>query len=275
VIAFLCLGLVISIAVAVPPPSQQQDVAETDHPADSVAVQNNPVEPTWRHLWRRTFEDPVAFYTFVLAVFTAVLAIVSGTQIAFLIKADKTARISSHAAKTAADAAVTSVNEFREKERARLVITNAKCQFGPKEDPGDTPKTYTITVAHQFLNYGATPAVLGDYKGKIFFGTNLPENPASNGGTIKTGPFQTPLLSTQLGDVQEINGEVTLIQDEWEQVQADTPDGFKMFVVISVVFKDTFGTIRTAFFALKFKGSYFVQSGDEAYNYERVGEIEW
>jgi hypothetical protein len=174
-----------------------------------------------------------------------------------------------------AKAAVDSVNEFREKERARVVVINPNWQFSPNEDPGSAPKTYTIRVTHQFLNYGATPAVLGDYKGKIFFATSLPENPASDGGTIRIGPFQTPLLTNQLGDAQEINDEVTLDQDEWDQVRADTPGGFKMFVIISVVFKDTFGTIRTAFFALKFKGSYFVPSGDEAYNYERVGEIEW
>jgi hypothetical protein len=53
-------------------------------------------------IWDRTLEDPVAFYTFVLSIFTALLAIVSATQIYFLTRADKTARITAEAAKKSA-----------------------------------------------------------------------------------------------------------------------------------------------------------------------------
>ncbi len=55
-------------------------------------------------LWVPT--DPVGLYTLVLAVFTAVLALVSIFQGFILIRSDKTARISAEAAKRSADAAV-------------------------------------------------------------------------------------------------------------------------------------------------------------------------
>src|SRR5258707_2490681 len=48
-------------------------------------------------VWRRTWTDPVAFYTFVLAIFTGLLAIVAATQIWLLIRAEHVATISANA----------------------------------------------------------------------------------------------------------------------------------------------------------------------------------
>src|SRR6202035_4014094 len=55
-------------------------------------------------IWDRTFDDPVAFYTLVLGIFTALLVAVAGIQIRYLIRTDKTARISAEAAKKSDDA---------------------------------------------------------------------------------------------------------------------------------------------------------------------------
>jgi len=49
-------------------------------------------------VWQRTTGDPVAFFTFVLAVFTAILSIVSIAQGYFLFRADNTARKAAEAA---------------------------------------------------------------------------------------------------------------------------------------------------------------------------------
>jgi hypothetical protein len=43
--------------------------------------------------WNWTTEDPVSFYTSILALFTGVLVVISAIQIRFLIRADQTARL--------------------------------------------------------------------------------------------------------------------------------------------------------------------------------------
>ena len=57
-------------------------------------------------IWARTWEDSVAFYAFVLSIFTALLVFVSLGQTWFLISTGKTARVSADAAKQAANAAM-------------------------------------------------------------------------------------------------------------------------------------------------------------------------
>src|SRR5882672_1771226 len=49
--------------------------------------------------WGWSTHDPVAFFTFVLAIFTGSLVIVSGIQIRYLRRADETARTAADAAK--------------------------------------------------------------------------------------------------------------------------------------------------------------------------------
>jgi len=59
-----------------------------------------------QHLWARTWDNPVAFYAFVLAIFTALLALLSLIQIGLLIRVGKTLRTSADAAKQASEAAM-------------------------------------------------------------------------------------------------------------------------------------------------------------------------
>ena len=56
--------------------------------------------------WAWTTHDPVAFYTFVLAIFTFVLGLVAIFQAAMLIRADKTARLAAEAAMLSSRAAI-------------------------------------------------------------------------------------------------------------------------------------------------------------------------
>ncbi len=80
---------------------------------------NNEHEPakTWSErlsiIWDRTWEDPVAFYTFILGLFTALLAIVSSFQIYFLKQADKTARINAEAAHLIGEAQVSAYVDIK------------------------------------------------------------------------------------------------------------------------------------------------------------------
>lgn len=88
---------------------QNQQTTASNHDSNSGAQQNEPAK-TWGErlsiIWNRTWDDPVAFYTFILSIFTGLLAIVSATQIIFLIRADKTARTSADAANKSAEAAL-------------------------------------------------------------------------------------------------------------------------------------------------------------------------
>jgi hypothetical protein len=105
------MGLVVggSVVSAVSQPNQEQHIGNSNAPSDSNTNQHQPSKTSWQALtviWDRTWEDPVAFYTFVLSIFTALLAIISATQIAFLIRADRTARITAEAADLNARAVV-------------------------------------------------------------------------------------------------------------------------------------------------------------------------
>jgi hypothetical protein len=71
-------------------------------------------------LWKWTTGDPVSFYTSAVAFFTCALVIVSAIQIRFLIRADRTARISAIAAKQAANAASSQARDTRVLQRAYL-----------------------------------------------------------------------------------------------------------------------------------------------------------
>ena len=57
-------------------------------------------------LWERTTNDPIAFYTLLLAVFTGGLTFASIWQGYFLVRADKTARTAADAALTTAQTAI-------------------------------------------------------------------------------------------------------------------------------------------------------------------------
>ena len=71
-------------------------------------------------LWNWTTGDAVSFYTSAVAFFTCALVFVSAIQIRFLIRADRTARISAVAARDAANAARSQARDTRVLQRAYL-----------------------------------------------------------------------------------------------------------------------------------------------------------
>jgi hypothetical protein len=73
--------------------------------------------------WNWTTQDPVSFYTSVLALFTGALVIVSAIQIRFLIRAEITARRAAIAARRSAIAARKGVSpDLIERERRTLEV---------------------------------------------------------------------------------------------------------------------------------------------------------
>lgn len=108
-IAFFLLGGVALGQSSAPPPPSEQHQNATEHPPTAKTEQKRPAK-TWREnlssIWDSTWDEPVVFYAFVLAVLTGVLALVSFVQGIFLFRADKTARISAEAANRSARAAI-------------------------------------------------------------------------------------------------------------------------------------------------------------------------
>lgn len=105
IVAFLVMGLAIAQMFWIPvrsfgePPQQHTAGQQTYHPAPTD-------EPNAESFWVRTFNDPVALFTAVLALTTVVLAVIAIVQIRFLIKADETTRKAANAADLSARAAV-------------------------------------------------------------------------------------------------------------------------------------------------------------------------
>jgi hypothetical protein len=103
----LLLALIVApMMVFVPLPLSSQEPPQTpqyDSSTENAArkpSENNPLKLFWD--W--TTHDAVSFYTFVLAIFTGVVGVVAIVQIGFLIRADKTTRITAEAARRSANA---------------------------------------------------------------------------------------------------------------------------------------------------------------------------
>lgn len=102
-------------------------------------------------LWHRTLTDPIALYTLLLAIFTAVLSGVAVAQIFLLLRGDKTARIAALAAKEAAD---TGNKNFVAEHRPWL---NVQIGFiSPLTFDGDGAR---LTIEYAIENLGRTPAL--------------------------------------------------------------------------------------------------------------------
>jgi hypothetical protein len=91
----------------------------------------------------RTSEERIADYTLWLERFTALLALVSAVQIAFLIRADRTARISSDAAKLAVELGT---KEFISTHRPKIILRDLHIQGND--------------VFYMLVNIGATQATV-------------------------------------------------------------------------------------------------------------------
>ncbi len=133
-------------------------------------------------IWIRTWDDPVAFYTFILSIFTALLAIVSAFQIIFLIRADKTARITANAAKESSEAAtaiefpIIGASYIGPELDSTDELVRPNTPYGSRTIDG-WPTNYCVVPSIEFLNYGRTPAFVDHIEAGIAATLGLPETP--------------------------------------------------------------------------------------------------
>jgi hypothetical protein len=163
-----------SFVATLSPPNQQPNIAAADTRTDAGTNKYEPPK-TWGQklsiIWDRTWGDPVAFYTFVLSIFTAFLAVISAVQIAFLFRTDRTTKITAEAAALHAKAAVAV-------ELPILFIDIFQLWFGP----GVTghvahPMPDTVRPKIRFKNIGHTAAELTNFCINWVVALRLPETP--------------------------------------------------------------------------------------------------
>jgi hypothetical protein len=159
VLGFLLAASLWAVVSVAQPPPQDQHIEKAESRTDANGSQHKIAKTFGERLsiiWERTWDDPVAFYTFILGIFTALLATVSLAQIGFLLRADKTARITAEAANLNAIAAIGSelplvvVNQLGLTE-----IESAPPQAGLRLDEA-APMVSRLTL--DFKNNGRTPA---------------------------------------------------------------------------------------------------------------------
>ncbi|WP_220092285.1 hypothetical protein, partial [Aerococcus loyolae] len=120
----------------------------------------------------RSPDERIADYTLWLERLTGVLAVVAVVQVYFLIRSDKTARISADAAKVVADAALAAL------DRPWLVIEDVKCNWNEW-----TSCEGELVGQFRIGNYGKGPALITSIKA-VFFqspSNGFPINPLPEG----------------------------------------------------------------------------------------------
>lgn len=111
--------------------------------------------------WNWTTQEPISFYTSLLAIFTGALVLVAGIQIRYLTRADITARRSAIAARRSAIAARRSADHIPRVERAYLHGGGEPIgvQMWPVNGTLQNLPTFRLDIN----NHGKTPGELLEY----------------------------------------------------------------------------------------------------------------
>lgn len=168
------------------PRGDESSVGPPNKP-DHAASENRPQKGTEEHgifeaigeFWGKTTEDPVAFFTLVLSIVTAGLAVTALVQIRFLIRADRnTVRQLDLAERNAAAAESASVAS----RRAWVSIGDVKL-LGPMRFAEDSV-TFRLSVTMK--NHGLTPATSLDVEIESYYPEGNPETFSAAENRFKT-----------------------------------------------------------------------------------------
>jgi hypothetical protein len=209
-------------------------------------------------IWERTWDDPVAFYTFVLGIFTASLATVAAFQIYFLIRADKTTRI-------AAKAAEKSAETLPSLERAHIFIIPSLMRVSiPARGIDRSPiQNGKAMVTYKFVNHGKTPAVIKSVEVHFDLLTTAPDNESHLPNIILSGE---KVLEAK-DDWSPNNGSILKRIGEDEHAGLKRDDTFLWFYG-SIVYDDIFGLEHVTRFRWRYDGgsNQFLGFGSKPYN---------
>jgi hypothetical protein len=159
-LALIALGIVVfSLFALIISFSSSKDVPVTQeqHQASEKHASKNE-KGYWRELWRKTSDDPIALFTFWLVILTAVMSLGAVTQFFFLLRSDKTTRISADATQSAASAALIRAESIKNIERPYLLIEKIIPRIRDVHEQGPPTVREFPDIDCTIKNYGRTPA---------------------------------------------------------------------------------------------------------------------
>ena len=236
-------------------PPQDHAVSATQHNAESSTNNKQPTKSLRQRLsvvWNRTWEDPVAFYTFVLSIFTGLLFIVSAVQIVYLIRADRTAGKSANAALMSAQAAIgIELPIIRSARFPGLIRLAGPLTESNLNQPGiftRDPGPYNLVAGLTFQNFGRSIAFPFKFEYGWKIAAQLPPEPEYLGSS-HLAPTAIIRADETIYDLPRPGKAVEF--DEREQAalkQKTTP----LWVYISLHYRDFLNTSHEARFCWRY-----------------------
>ena len=240
--ALVAIALALLLGFATAKGTGQPTDQQAQNHTNSAAVNQSPPSESF---WQWTTHDAVAFYTFVLSLFTGALVLVSAVQIWFLIRADKTARISADAAKASADV-------IPQLERPHLYIEKLKVFYsvaipGYEPRPPASPPRVTFTIR----NYGRTPANIGEATFRIRLLDHVPTE------------IEDTITEAEKMEMHSTIEKVIAAGEPWEQTlicennlgpkeHAWMKSGHGLYFWGRIVYRTIFGETHTTYFCRRF-----------------------
>jgi hypothetical protein len=275
VVSILLIGLSI-IIIDLPQSSIFPEYQQPDNSRSITSHEENREGKDGKTFWQRTTDDPIAFFTLLLTLFTAVLAVSTiglwivtwrgaKKQAADMQESLRISRDAANATEKAASAALKSANALIKADRAHIFVDDIVFDLPTKNKmPYELPRIVKVNVT--FVNNGRTAAIIREVNGNVFFSVKMPEIPPYDSenclvedftlkNEIKSIPF-TYMLK------QAINIEDQTLHKNREKF---------IFCFGFVRYEDIFGSeyVRGFCFVYSRRLSRFTPYGDKEYNYDK------
>lgn len=172
--------------------------------------------------------------TWLLAIFTVVLAIIAIVQVFMFLAQLKLTRESVVDAEVAAKAAMASAEALPKIERAYLFVS-CSIRFTNEPVPGTKLARRVGIFTLTMTNYGKTPAILKRLRAYPVYSDHPPQEliPARNNATIPSG------LVVGSGGVYEHTERAPIEIDQWKEIVGDVL--YKFYIVGTVEYDDILG----------------------------------
>jgi hypothetical protein len=178
-------------AFALPPPPTSprylQSADEAQHKSntnDQEGHRRTTLRDRLALIWEKTTDDPVAFFTFWLAIFTLVLAFSTiGLWIVTWRSSVRQSREMRASIKAAEDTAVAAqINAEAARKSSEAVLRHERPYVFPSHERIATRDDGSIVVRYGVRNFGRTPAIIREVGGKFVPDGQLPLKPDYAGG---------------------------------------------------------------------------------------------
>jgi len=229
--------------------------AQQQHDKARYGGQQNPEGKTPKiensdSFWDKTKGDPVAYFTYVLSMFTGVLGTVSIFQLWFLNKSDKTARIAAEAANLSADA-------LRRTERGILIeyvqlthipgiraFTDTLYTTAVRADDHTMDIDVEVYIQFSLKNYGKTPVTIID----VCAYCTITNTPWATGGLETIDLVLTEYTISPQDSSGTMRFRKTLVVSQSERAALKS-GALHIFFIGLFTYNDVFGVLNSRQFA--------------------------